>query len=175
MLDNVINALSGTEGTRLIIAGKPVSKQYFEMLNRQTGWNKVHYVGKVTHDQVKSIYATALVGIVCLGYVPNVGYKVGTLGVLKLFEYMHAGLAVICTDFNLWKEIVEKEKCGLCVNPYDIEAIAKAIQYLVDNPDIAKEMGHNGRKAVEREYNWATQEKILVELYKTLFFGADLL
>lgn len=170
MIDNVIDALSKTEGTKLILAGKPVSKKYFEMLNSQTGWNKVHYVGKVTYDEVKSIYAKALVGIACLGYIPNAGYKVGTLGVLKLFEYMHAGLAVICTDFDLWENIIEKENCGLCVNPYNIDEIKNAIQYLVDNPDRAIQMGINGRSAVEREYNWATQERILINLYKKLSY-----
>jgi len=168
MLENVITALSKTEGTQLILAGKPVTSKYLEVLKNQAGWNKVDYLGRISHEEVKSVYGSALIGIVCPGYIPNAGYRVGSLGVLKLFEYMHAGLAVICTDFVLWKEIVEKENCGLCVNPYDTDGIAKAIQYLVDNPDLATAMGNNGRKAIEREYNWATQEKVLVKLYETL-------
>jgi glycosyltransferase involved in cell wall biosynthesis len=97
-----------------------------------------------------------------------VGYHKGTLGVLKLFEYMMAGIPVVATDFELWKEIVEGEDCGLCVNPHDVQAIAKAVNYLIDNPDRARLMGENGRKAVRDKYNWATQEQALYGLYDSL-------
>jgi glycosyltransferase involved in cell wall biosynthesis len=164
----IIAALAKTSGAKLILAGEPVSNHYLNKLKSIDGWNKVEYLGRISHEEVHAIYIKTLIGIACLGYVPNVGYKEGSLGVLKLFEFMNAGMAVICTDSVLWKEIIDKENCGLCVNPYEIDDIAKAIQYLVDNPKIALEMGMNGRKAVEREYNWESQEKILIELYKNI-------
>ena len=43
------------------------------------------------------------------------GYKKGTLGNNKIFEYMYYGLPIICTDFDLWKEIIDKYKCGIYV------------------------------------------------------------
>ncbi len=92
----------------------------------------------------------------------------GTLGVIKLFEFMAAGLPVICSDYRLWKEIVEGNNCGICVDPNDIEGIVKAICYILNNPDEAKKMGNNGRKAAVEKYNWGIQEKILLDLYKTL-------
>ena len=79
---------------------------------------------------------------------------------------MMAGLPIICTDFILWKEIVETNKCGICVNPNNINEITAAIKYLVDNPDIAKQMGENGRKLIEEKYNWKYEEKKLIGLYK---------
>jgi glycosyltransferase involved in cell wall biosynthesis len=85
----------------------------------------------------------------------------------KLFEYMLADLPVICTDFILWKEVVEKNNCGICVNPRNVTEIAKAIQYLIENPDIAKKMGENGRKIVIEKYNWKEEEKKLLEIYKS--------
>ncbi len=101
-------------------------------------------------------------------YSPNVGYKRGTLGVLKIFEYMMVGIPVICTDFELWKEIVEGNNCGICVNPYDSIELVKAINYLLENKDIAKQMGDNGKKAVVEKYNWSTQEKVLLDMYEQL-------
>ena len=168
LLENVIASLSKTSEVKLFLAGEPVSNHYLKKLKSTNGWNKVEYLGKITHEEVYALYSRTLIGIACIGYIANVGYKEGSLGVLKLFEFMNAGMAVICTDLRLWKQIVEKENCGLCVNPYDIDAIAKSIQYLVDNPSIAMKMGANGRKAVEREYNWTSQEKILITLYNQL-------
>jgi glycosyltransferase involved in cell wall biosynthesis len=64
-----------------------------------------------------------------------------------------------------WKEIVEGCDCGTCVNPHDIDAIADAIKFYVEHPDVAKMQGQNGRRAVEQTYNWGMQEKVLYEVY----------
>jgi glycosyltransferase involved in cell wall biosynthesis len=46
--------------------------------------------------------------------------------------------------------------------------IATAIRYLIENPDKAKKMGENGRRAVFEEFNWGIEEKKLVALYNKL-------
>lgn len=168
MLENVISAISQTSGATLIIAGRPVSNNYLDELKKNNGWLKVNYLGKISQEDVKDIYKKTLIGIACLGYVPNVGFKEGSLGVIKLFEYMNYGLAVICTDSIIWSQIIKKENCGICVNPYDVNEITNAMQYLIDNPLIAYNMGNNGRNAIERVYNWKSQEKILLEIYKKI-------
>jgi glycosyltransferase involved in cell wall biosynthesis len=35
----------------------------------------------------------------------------------KMFEYMSAGLPIITSNFPVWREIVEGNECGLCVDP----------------------------------------------------------
>lgn len=168
MFENLINALDKTSNIKLRLAGRPVTQKYLEGLKSLNGWKKIEYFGLISNSEVLNIYNSSLIGIACLGYIGNVGYKEGSLGNQKLFEFMGSGLAVICTDFKLWKEIVEKEKCGICINPYNINEITEAIQYLADNPEVAIKMGHNGKKAVEREYNWKTQENKLIEIYNNL-------
>jgi len=79
---------------------------------------------------------------------------------------MEAGLPIICTDFDLWKEIIDKYNCGIYVQPNDIEGIKNAICYLINNKKEAYEMGQNGRKAVLLEYNWETQEKEYLKIFK---------
>jgi len=86
----------------------------------------------------------------------------------KLFEYMSAGIPVISSNFPLWKEIVEGHQCGICVDPLKPDEIAKAIQWILDNPEKAKKMGENGRRAVEEKYNHTVEEKKLLTLYKLL-------
>ena len=79
---------------------------------------------------------------------------------------MAAGLPVIASNFPLWKEIVEKNKCGICVNPLNPREIAAAINWVLQNPADAAEMGRNGRKAVLEKYNWEAESKKLIKFYE---------
>lgn len=54
------------------------------------------------------------------------------------------------------------------VEEYVAKKIADAIRYLLDNPEEARRMGENGRRAIKEEFNWETQEKKLIELYQYL-------
>jgi glycosyltransferase involved in cell wall biosynthesis len=87
---------------------------------------------------------------------------------VKMFEYMAAGIPVIASNFPLWRQIVEGNQCGLCVDPLNPKAIAGAIDYLIMNPEIAKRMGENGKKAVIEKYNWPVQAIKLTDFYRTI-------
>ncbi|ARK10516.1 glycosyltransferase [Fibrella sp. ES10-3-2-2] len=84
----------------------------------------------------------------------------------KLFEYMALGLPVVTADFPLYKEVVERHQCGFCVDPYDADAVADALTYLIDHPAEAAQMGKRGRQAVEHHYNWATEATKLRTYYE---------
>lgn len=86
----------------------------------------------------------------------------------KFFEYMNAGLPILCSNFPVWKDFVEKYKCGIAVDPYNEEEIKDAIEYLRNNQDEAKRLGENGKKAVMEELNWKVEEKKLVAWYNQL-------
>ncbi|GAB3063555.1 glycosyltransferase [Salinicoccus sesuvii] len=86
----------------------------------------------------------------------------------KFFEYMNAGLPIVCSNFPVWKAFVEKHKCGIAVDPTDNEAIKAAFDYLKGQPEEARRMGENGKKAVQEELNWQTQEQKMVHWYSAL-------
>lgn len=115
--------------------------------------------GRLQREQIAEIMSESMCFV-----LPS---KYETFGVVYI-EAMACGLPVICTDFLLWQEIIDKYKCGIYVNPNDVNAIADAIKYLMNNPEEAFRMGRNGRYAVEQEYNWSTQEAELLLLYKYL-------
>lgn len=134
-------------------------------LIRQYGLTEnVHILGPVPHEEVFGILAQSHVGVAILHPDPN---YVESLPI-KLFEYMAAGLPVVASNFPLWREIVEGNACGLCVNPLDPKAIAEAIEYLLTHPEEARRMGQNGRQAVEEKYNWEKEAQKLLALYEEL-------
>jgi len=161
----IINAIVNIDNVRYLLAG-PADEDYLEELKLLNGWGKVEYQGKIPFEDVNNMYKQGTIGVALYIYCKNMDGKIGNLANTKLFEYMNWKIPIICTDFSLWKKIVvEEEQCGICVDPYDTNAIATAIKYLNDNPLIAKKMGENGRKAVLKTYNWKTQEVILLKLY----------
>jgi glycosyltransferase involved in cell wall biosynthesis len=81
---------------------------------------------------------------------------------------MSAGIPVISSDFPLWKEIVEENECGICVDPMDTHAIADAVEYICNHPSRSKQMGENGRKLIKEKYNWKEESKKLISIYENL-------
>ena len=163
----VIKALGKCNNARYMLYG-PSDDNYMNELRNMPEWKYVDFGGRIPFNEVSKKLQEASAGIAILEIYGGVGYEIGTIGNTKLFEYMTEALPVVCTDFILWKEMIEKYNCGVCVDPDDIDEIANAINYLLDNPEIAEEMGQNGRRAVLEEFNWETQEKKLLELYKNL-------
>lgn len=128
------------------------------------GWARVGALGYLDRDGVRQVMGSSLAGLVTLHPVIN---YLDALPV-KMFEYMSAGLPVIASDFPLWREIVEGNDCGLCVDPLDPAAIAEAIDFVVANPVRAREMGANGQRAVAERYNWQQEERKLLDTYRSL-------
>lgn len=162
----IINALENCN-VKYLLAG-PVEDSYLEELKSLKGWDKVDYRGIVPAEDVYIYMDQSFAGLVIPEYRPNAGFKRGTIGILKMYEYMLAGIPVIATDFDLWKEIIEGNECGICVNPFSAQEVTDAINFYLLNPETAKKHGENGRRAVLEHYSWATQESKLIELYRRL-------
>jgi len=163
----IINSLEKCINVRYILFGSG-NEKYINELKTLTKWEFVDYLGKIPYTDVSEKLKDGSIGMAVAAYSRGAAYKIGSLGNQKIFEYMAEGLPIICTDFILWKEIIDKYKCGICVNPYNSDEIADAINYLLKNPEISKEMGENGRQAILKDFNWGIEEQKLLTLYKSL-------
>ncbi len=154
----LLNLLGEMKDIEYVIAGRFYGK-YRNELEMHKNWHKVKFIDGFKRENMNNIMSMATIGN-SLRDFSQTGTKEGSLGVLKLFEYMEAGLPVICSDVPLWREIIDKYKCGICVDPNDEKKIGIAVKYLMDNKSEAYNMGQNGRRAVLEKYNWSTQFKI---------------
>jgi glycosyltransferase involved in cell wall biosynthesis len=149
---------------RLSLAGQFSEAALESEVRAYPGWRRILHHGQLDRAGVSGLMHRAIAGLVTLHPVAN---YLDALPV-KMFEYMAAGIPVIASRFPLWRNIIERHGCGLCVDPGDPAAIASAIDQLVLNPAQAARMGENGRRAVEQQYNWAREEKKLINFYDTL-------
>ncbi|MCR5340569.1 MAG: glycosyltransferase [Saccharofermentans sp.] len=153
-------------GSRVILAG-PISNEYLEKLKNMPEFACVDYRGVIKHDEVMDIFRESAIGFSVLH---NVGqYKDLTNLPTKVYEYASFGLPVIgsVTPPSL-KRFLEENECGIAVDADNIDEIVSAINYLYDHAKEAVNMGINGKKAVERDYNWETDAKKLVSLYNDI-------
>jgi len=161
--EEMIKAMENVNA-KFLLAGHYENDTYRNKLSQVPGWNKVKEFGFVNRSKAREILSQSSAGLVIFHPEPNhINAQPN-----KIFEYMSAGVPVIGSNFPLWKEIIEGNKCGICVDPLQPKAIEDGIKYILNNPDKAQEMGENGRKAVESRYNWEHEKTKLVNIYKQL-------
>ena len=166
-ISQIIKALEFIDSNRkfkLILCGRFYPTDYEKEVRGLKGFEKVEYLGwKDPHD-IPELLIRADVGIIC--FLPEPNYIKAMP--IKLFEYMAMGLPVMASNFPLWKEIVEGNKCGICVDPLDLKDIADTIKYFLKHPEERKKMGNNGRRAVLQKYNWEKESEKIINLYSEL-------
>jgi len=126
--------------------------------------DSVKFLGRMDYNLLFDVIAGSNIGYSCLHRVGNFLESYPT----KIFEYMMCGVPVVCSDFPLWKEIVDGAKCGECADPLDTEKIVTAFKKLIDDQTMAAEMGRNGKRAVDSSYNWQQEENKLLQLYREI-------
>jgi glycosyltransferase involved in cell wall biosynthesis len=157
-------ALLADDRSRLVLAGSFSDTDLQRACEGESGWRRVEFLGWRARAELPALLASARAGLVVLH--PTLNY----LGIepIKLFEYMAAGLPVIASDFPLWRTLIERERCGLLVDPLSPDAIAGAIHWVFEHPEEAESMGRRGRRAVLERYNWESESKKLLALYARL-------
>jgi glycosyltransferase involved in cell wall biosynthesis len=161
---SMVRALTHLPGVRLILCGRFEDAATEAALRAEPGWAQVDYLGVLGREGVRDVMARSRAGLVTLLPLPS---YLDSLPI-KMFEYMSAGLPVIASDFPLWRGIVQAHACGLCVDPDDPAAIARAIAQVLADPAAAQAMGQAGSQAVHAHYHWPRAQAELLTLYRAL-------
>ena len=173
-----VGAISATRGIReiveaigrtkspatLLLAGAFAEQGMEEEVRAMPGWSRTEALGYIDRARLREVLGRSAAGLVTLHRTPNHMESQP----IKLFEYMSAGIPVIASDIPLWESIVREADCGYCVDPRDPDAIAAKIDALLSDQAEARRLGANGRRAVERQYNWPVEEQKLLDLYAGL-------
>ena len=102
-------------------------------------------VRKFSQYELRQLYADS-----CFVVMPlyNVNFQAGVTAIL---EAMAMGKAVLCSRTPGQTDVIAEGRTGLYVPPSDPDALRTQIQCLLNNPDLAAQMGKAGRRRVEEE------------------------
>lgn len=153
-------------GGRLLLAGAFMPKSYENELQSMPAYACVDYKGFLGKNGMVSVLEQANIGA---STILNIGQynKIDTFPT-KVYDYMSMELPVVISNTAFAKKMNDKYHFGICVNPEDVDEISKTIIWLKEHPEQAVEMGKNGRKAIEDEFNWEKEGEKLVAFYKQL-------
>jgi glycosyltransferase involved in cell wall biosynthesis len=125
---------------------------------------RVRFIPRLPYQEMMAYTQIADVGIAfdthpCLNFqlaLPN-----------KIFDYFHAGIALLCGPQPEIKCLVEKYDCGRVMPQVTPRIIAKNLQYLLKNPEKLAWFKQQSSAASQTEH-WANEEPELIKLLHQL-------
>jgi glycosyltransferase involved in cell wall biosynthesis len=85
---------------------------------------------------------------------------------IAVLEAMICGLPVIITRQCNFPEVAEAN-AGIIIEP-DVDQLANSLTKLLNEPQLRKEMGENGKHLVMEKYTWDKIAEKMMELYQTI-------
>ncbi|MGI8952108.1 MAG: glycosyltransferase family 4 protein [Chitinophagaceae bacterium] len=84
---------------------------------------------------------------------------------IGLLEAMTMKKAVIATEVDGSKEIINHQENGLIIQPQNVDELANAILMLAENFSLRNELGNSARKTVEENFDIKKMTKQIEQLY----------
>ena len=120
------------------------------------GLPTVRFLGK--QKNIEELVETFDVGVLC-SFVEGLSNSI--------MEYMALGKPVVATDGGGTRELVIHGETGLLVRQSDPPAVAAAIEYLIDYPEIARGMGQAGRAKLQGEFSVSRMVDETIAVYRS--------
>ena len=158
-LESLVDAAAKLASGRLVMIGwGPLEAA---LRSRAAGNDRVAFVDPVDPDELVPLVAGGDIGVA--PYLP-VGLNNQLAAPNKLFEYLHAGLAVAASDLPDIRRVVTQDEVGALFDAADPSSIAAAIESLTSSKQRLETMRANARAAAPK-YTWEAQARRLLEIY----------
>jgi glycosyltransferase involved in cell wall biosynthesis len=155
----LIDAASRINAGKLKIAGDgPLLDEMIAYVNAKGKGDVIEFLGHKSREDLFDLYRECKFLIVPSEWYENSG--------LIIFEAFACGKAVIGSNMGGIPELVKNEERGMIFKPGDSEELSAIIQYLINNPDKAVEMGKNARNFLAKNLNAETHYLKLTDIYK---------
>jgi glycosyltransferase involved in cell wall biosynthesis len=160
--------LKQKKDSKLHIAGNFVSDKLeddvWNYIKKNHMMDSVIIYGHVSLLKVYEILEEADFGFSLLQPIGNYIESLST----KIFDYMTFGIPFAVSNFPIYEEFVVKAKTGIVVDQNNPKQIAEEVLNLISDREKIIELSKNGQEMVLKKWNWQSQEKKLIEIYKEI-------
>jgi len=169
-LDLLLRAMARVEGVELNLMafGYRDGREVMERLIDELGLSdRVRFLPLVRPDEVMANVARFDVAVNLLTNPQN-HVSIRYCSTNKMYEYLAAGMPVFCSDLDAFVEEFVEPGAALAVNAEDVEDIVRGLRRLVASRDDLPAMRSVALRLARDRFNWATQERNLLDLYRGL-------
>lgn len=160
-IEQLMDAVSGLENTVLIVAGDGDLYSSLKARSELDPYRgKVWFTGKLKPAVLKTLTAGCHLGV---SVEQNLGRSYFLSLPNKLFDYIHAGIPVLVSDFPEMKAVVMKYQCGEVLAPGDAGLLATMIRQMLTDREKRKFWTENALKA-KQELNWEKEQSVLEDV-----------
>ncbi len=162
-VDVLIRAMQQIDATLLIIGDGPLKEQYKRLADSLGIRDRIHFLSDVKDDRLVYFYHACDVFV-----LPSVE-KSEAYGIVQL-EAMACGKPVVSTDLPTGVTFINKNGVtGVVVPVGDVSALAEAVSMLLENPELRRVYGENGRKRVREEFSVDVMNRRILEVYEKVY------
>jgi len=156
----LIEAMKKVEGKLLLIGEGYLEEE----LNKQVAVNgldgKIAFLGELSNSDVVAYLQASDVFV-----LPSVE-RSEAYGIVQL-EAMACGKPIVCTELGTGTSYVtQHQKTGLVVAPNDPAALAQAISFFLDNPEVSSKYGQTGNQRVMKYFSADRMIDDIVAVYE---------
>jgi glycosyltransferase involved in cell wall biosynthesis len=158
-LDTLIRALPRIPARLLVVGTGPMEEEWKDLARDVGVSDQIAWLGEVPDADLPSIYHLADL------FVLPASHSSEAFGLVQV-EAMAAGLPVVCTELGTGTSYVNQHGItGLVVPPRDADALCRAVNHLIENPDLRMKMGASARER-SLEFDLDVMVDRVLELYQ---------
>ncbi len=148
-----------------IVGDGPLKPKLISLANELKISDKVTFHGYVNQNADFDKYIQILSNLDIFAILSILDSE--TFGVAAV-EASACSIPVVATHVGGLPEVIENNVTGLLVKPCDAEDTAQALEKLIKDENLRMQMGSNGRKKVENEYDWDKNVNKMISIYQQL-------
>ncbi len=164
--EDLIRAMPRVRGNLLIVGTGPLREKLGALASDLGVADRVFFLGKIDHDRLVASYHAADVFV----FASNARSE--AFGLAQV-EAMAAGLPVVNTSIDSGVPFVSlHEQTGLTVPPGDVDALAAAIQRLLDRRELRMSLGAAASLRAKQEFSLELMTSRTASLYEAIMRDA---
>ncbi len=169
-IDRLITALPSE--LPLTVCGRPYHPAYFERLRSLAEGKRVEFITDADDARILDLYRRAWVNVLPSVHVDCYGitHEAPELMGFTLLEASACGTPAVCSRVAAMPEFVHDGETGFVFD--DLSGLSQILRRLASEPGLADRLGANGRRVVDREFDYRVAGAKLAEVYDRLIAQA---